>query len=641
MELLEAALSYAKRGWPVFPTNAIKEPLVEGGVTAATTDPAKIKAWWARYPRANVAVDVGGAGMMVIDLDPGHDLKELEKNVGPLPKTLLQASTPRGGRHLFFALAPGELVANSASKLANAVDVRSFHGYVLVAPSRTADGAYTWEGEGKPAYRTDEMVRLANIAKEKSKDRDNWLIEADLPENVAGAVNWLKTQAKVAVQGQGGDNMAYATAAHMKSFGISQELAFDLIWEHWNPRCQPPWSADQVEHLETKVINGYSYNTSPPGNVTPAYHVARNQALFKPIARTVSTGCEITSGRFRFVDRAGMGAIRAPEWLIKDFLPSGAYGILFGASGTFKSFIALDVGMSVATGVSFPWQGCWPEVNASGKVLITLGEGRPEFAKRINAWEQTHWNSRKVDNLVLGDPVPLVSEEWQPFIDGALALSPDGYKLVVLDTVGRSMQGLNENAQENASNFTRLVEAIQKNLGAAVLAVHHTGHEAGERARGSSVFGADADTIVRAQRNGKDMVVTLTMTKQKDAPEWDKPKLIRLSEVKLDMKATSLVAMKPADNERPTPTAKTEDAPADQTVLKTLDSAVLAVLASNKLRAWTSLEIAEAVAMRPEIGISSKTLRNRHLVVLREDSTSRANGCYDALTKRWKFRDKA
>ncbi len=45
-----------------------------------------------------------------------------------------------------------------------------------------------------------------------------------------------------------------------------------------------------------------------------------------------------------------MRHIRPPEWLVRDFLPQGAYAILFGAPGTFKTFIALDIALSVACG---------------------------------------------------------------------------------------------------------------------------------------------------------------------------------------------------------------------------------------------------------------------------------------------------
>lgn len=639
--LLEAALAYAtERGWALFPCRSDKTPYTNNGVLDASSNPEQIRKWWATWPKANIGLDVGSAGLMVLDLDPGADRASLGDAVGGLPDTPLRARTPRGGEHLFYALAEGERVAPSASKVAPHVDIRSFHSYVLLAPSRTADGHYTWEGEGNPAYRTDEMVRVSNVAKEKSRDRDNWIIEPDLPENISSAVEWLKKDAKIAIEGRGGDHIAYATAAHMKSYGISQELAFDLMWEHWNPRCVPPWSAEDVDHLETKVRNGYSYNTSPPGNITPAYRVARGKSLFKPVLADLDDGRELTAGRFRFVDRDGMESIRAPEWLIPGFLPLGAYGLLVGASGTFKTFLALDIALSIATGVNWPWEGNWPTIGSSGPVLFCVGEGRPEFRKRVMAWEKRWWGGKKAPGLVLADPVPLIGEDLDPFLDGALAMSDKGFKLVVVDTVGRAMQGANENAQEHASNFTKMVEKIQRELGATVLAIHHTGHEA-HRARGSSVFQADADTVLLTDRGDGSLAVELSMSKQKDAAQWDQPKLIDLEVVSLtlDGKATDSLVAAPSKGK---PESKRSDARrseiATAATLLVLDTAVSAVLSTNPSKAWSTKELAQAVAMREEIEVSSKTLENRQLTELRENKTTRANGLYDVATKRWRWR---
>ena len=118
-----AALAYAKRGWPIFPCKADKSPWTQNGVYDATTNIEQIEKWWEERPTANIGLNVGEADMMVLDLDPGHDMKELESNVGELPSTQLVAETPRGGKHLFFAISDGERVSASASKLAPHVDV--------------------------------------------------------------------------------------------------------------------------------------------------------------------------------------------------------------------------------------------------------------------------------------------------------------------------------------------------------------------------------------------------------------------------------------------------------------------------------------------------------------------------------------
>jgi len=416
---------------------------------------------------------------------------------------------------------------------------------VLLAPSETKDGVYTWESEGKPAYRTDELVRVASSARDKHEDHDTWIIEPDLDDNRALATAWLTNEAKVAVKGDGGNHLTYSTAAMMKSYGLSEGTAFELLWEFWCPRCIPAWDESSVDELTRTVENAYAYNTSPPGNITPAYTVAAKAKLFDAIPTQTSADGrpnEWTAGRFRAVNREGMRSIQPPDWLIEDLLPADAYAILFGASGTFKTFLALDIAMSVVCGIVIGEEANWPVAKRTGNVLFAAGEGRPNIHKRIKAWEQTHAEGIETDGLVLIDPVPLVSEGVEPFVEAALAASPHGYALTVIDTVGRSMQGVNENAQENASAFTGLVQELQHRLGGAVLGLHHTCHGAGERARGSSVFGADADTMLRLDRVGKSYTVALHMTKQKDGVEWSNPRYVKLSEVSMAEDEQTLVA---------------------------------------------------------------------------------------------------
>jgi len=347
-------------------------------------------------------------------------------------------------------------------------------------------------------------------------------------------------------------------------------------------------------------------------------------------------GRQITAGRFRFVDGNGLSSIRPPEWLIEDFLPQGSYAILFGAPGTFKTFIALDIALSVAVGIGMGDQANWNDVITTGPVLFVAGEGRFSLVNRVRAWTKTHFFGQMTGNFILADPVPLVTEDLQPFIDSARTHSPTGeYKLVVLDTVGRAMQGANENSQEHASAFTNMVEYIQKELNTTVLALHHTGHNATNRARGSSVFGADADTIIRADRHDKDYLVSLTMTKQKDAAEWHKKRFIKLNEVSLDLETKSLVAVKPGDDECPKgnkfhPTdGEKEDAMND------LNEVVTSILKSDKSKNWSQAKLAEAVANDERIEIGVSQLRQNHLTILREDNSQPACQYYDGRIRKW------
>ena len=634
--ILEAALAYARRGWPIFSVRADKRPYPgTRGVLEATTDSRQIEAWWRRWPEANVALDVGGAGMMVLDLDPGHSIEELERNVGKIPNTSLQSRTPRAGAHLFFALTAGELVSPSSSKMAAHVDVRSFHSYVLLPPSETADGGYTWEADGTPAYRTDEMVRAANTARDKDPERDKWIIEADLQANIRTASTWLVHEAKPAIEGQGGDHCAYATAAYLKSLGISEARAFELMQEHWNPRCTPPWEVGDLDHLQTKVENAYRYNTSPPGNLTPAYRTAKAKLVFEPRHVDLPDGDETRVGHFRFVNRAGMDHIQPPEWIVRDFLADESYALLYGRWGSFKTFVALDVALSVACG--FPSDPTW-EVVRPGPVLFAIGEGRSAFARRVRGWEMLHFGGAKVENFVLADPVPTTTvpeEALGAFIEEALRRHPDGYRFTFIDTLGRAMEGADENSQRDASAMTALAHRLRHNLGGSVLAIHHSGKDEARGARGSSVLGADADTIVRSARRGKDHLVALHMTKQKDAPEWDEPKLVRLYPVSAELGGGTLAAGPPQGEDRKS-TKEAKDRERDASVLEVLDREVRAILEANPLRCWTQRDLAEALAMRDAVDVDSKTLSGHYLVRLRENKKPAyyARGAYDPARNR-------
>lgn len=164
---LQAALTYAARGWPVFPCHSMqpktgactcgaascssraKHPATRQGFKDATTDLARVREIWARLPAANVGVVTGRAsGLVVLDVDPDHgglsSLRSLIVEHGRLPDTMT-VGTGSDGLHFYFAH-PGNEIRNSAgSKLGPGLDVRGDGGYVIAPPSGHASGRdYRW-----------------------------------------------------------------------------------------------------------------------------------------------------------------------------------------------------------------------------------------------------------------------------------------------------------------------------------------------------------------------------------------------------------------------------------------------------------------------------------------------------------------
>lgn len=161
----EAALGYARRGWPVFPLyqpgengqcscgnpkcpSPAKHPRVRHGVLEATTSEARIQQWWTQWREANIAIATGRkSGIIVLDVDPRHggdkSLAELEAKYGAFTKTL-ECSTGGGGRHLYFA-APELPLKNKVGVLPG-LDLRADGGYVVAPPStHISGGLYRWK----------------------------------------------------------------------------------------------------------------------------------------------------------------------------------------------------------------------------------------------------------------------------------------------------------------------------------------------------------------------------------------------------------------------------------------------------------------------------------------------------------------
>lgn len=134
---LDAAISYAVRGWPVFPVTARKIPLTEHGKDDATLDLATIQAWWKRWPDALASIETGApSGIVALDADirdAGSGLDALEELGVAIHPSTPTAHTPSGGLHLLFAH-PGFEIRSSTSKIGRFLDVRGDGGSLILPP---------------------------------------------------------------------------------------------------------------------------------------------------------------------------------------------------------------------------------------------------------------------------------------------------------------------------------------------------------------------------------------------------------------------------------------------------------------------------------------------------------------------------
>jgi Bifunctional DNA primase/polymerase, N-terminal len=142
MSVLDFALLYGGKGWPVSPWTVDKHPLTEHAINDATTDPDQIREWWRKWPQALAAIATGErSGVVAVDIDNEPDgflsLELLGVHVQPCTPT---AHTPSSGYHMVFRW-PGYYVKTVAGRLAPGIDIRGDGGSLLLppGPGRTWD----------------------------------------------------------------------------------------------------------------------------------------------------------------------------------------------------------------------------------------------------------------------------------------------------------------------------------------------------------------------------------------------------------------------------------------------------------------------------------------------------------------------
>lgn len=528
-ELFSTACRLAEAGYHVFPCEpGGKRPLVKGGFRAATLDLDQIKAWWDEWPHANPAIATGASDITVVDLDV---CKETGECIGEDTWAILQIEediaepdmvvrTPRGGLHYYYSGNAG--VPATSRRLGAGVDTRAETGYVLAPGCRTSDGVYELAGDLLAPFElepTPEAIprRIAGARSGLVGEHDDptqWLAEVDLDCNVRKACAWLETEARAgrtSVEGQGGSDLLYRTAAMLRDFALSPETAVQLIQESgWNEACSPPWSPDEIER---HVSNAYKYARRPAGSKATSREslitMANKAREYRTDGNNV-VAMECKRKRFRSLDDDEIDEMEDPAWLVEGVIPEASVCVAYGASGSYKSFIALDLACALAAGI--PWQG--HSIDGPKRVLYVAGEGAAGLKKRRKGWKQ-HRGIRKLPSFRLIPAMPrlLDPDDLVELIEEGDEVQPD---CLIIDTVAHAMAGGDENAAKDTSTFMAHVQRLAERWGCTVILVHHTGKDESKGMRGSTAIYAACDTVLHISKDDG-LSCEVAMTKQKDA----------------------------------------------------------------------------------------------------------------------------
>jgi hypothetical protein len=227
-------------------------------------------------------------------------------------------------------------------------------------------------------------------------------------------------------------------------------------------------------------------------------------------------GSANTSAKSRFeVIPAGEFVKRpAPAWLVKNLIPVADLIVLYGESGSGKSFVMIDIAMAVARGV--PWRGL---KTRAGRVVYIAAEGGGGFRNRLLAYAQQHGIADLNEipfGVIHAAPNFLEKADVSEVADAIKAGGP--VAMIVTDTFAQVTAGANENSGEDMGKALRNARLISDACGAPMVLVHHSGKDASKGARGWSGIRAAADAELEVTKDGE-MRGTLHTTKQKDGDD--------------------------------------------------------------------------------------------------------------------------
>lgn len=513
IKALRHALDFASRGLRVFPLRPYaKTPAISEWQHAATTDTDVIRAWWAANPEYNFGVCM--TDWVGFDIDLKHIGEEALDNYRKAGGTFdtLSVITPTGGYHCYFR-GPDSLTMAGVKP---GVDIRSHHGY-LVGPGSILDPVLG----GDPKYVAGEYsiindtdiadcpTRLLRVLREPHHRKvdiesgaraDAAWGESEVSLNLAK--DWLANEAEPSIQGHEGNNNAFKVACQvMVDYALSADTTIELMMEHWNDRCSPPWDKNE---LTLVVNNAAKYANGRTGFRTPS-HMFGSVNVIAPTVREEPVAEEVVQSAPSWIDEEFGNApfledIPDRPWLVDRLYMRGQVTVFGGEGSAGKSAISLTMAAHFAVGKDFgPYRLREPgvalrsaiynaedDVNEQGRrlhgVCIKYGLDFTEVRKNIKFLDPVNTGGSIIFAAI--DPQTKEFSANTTLIESFCGfIEKHKVDLLMFDPLV-NLHLCNENDSREMFQLMELFISIARRMDIAIVLAHHNAKGANQKSKG-------------------------------------------------------------------------------------------------------------------------------------------------------------
>ena len=199
------------------------------------------------------------------------------------------------------------------------------------------------------------------------------------------------------------------------------------------------------------------------------------------------------------------------RWLVEQLWGASSVGVIGGAPKCSKTWLGLDLALSVATGTACLGKYAVPQ---PGPVLVYLAEDAMSVVRERVASMARHrgLDLQQVEIHVITAPTLRLDRDRNrgQLLETAKRLRP---RLLLLDPLVR-LHGIDENHAGEVAELLAYIRSLQRQLDLSVMLVHHTrknaaaGVAAGQALRGSSDLHAFGDSNLYLRRTRERLLLS-------------------------------------------------------------------------------------------------------------------------------------
>lgn len=340
--MLEIVNQYVDSGWSILPVKPEeKRPFMTNWLQYNTNRASRaiVENWFRSLSGAGVGVVTGKiSNMVVLDVESYCKIP-IEDLLKKYP-THMVSRTGSGGYHLFYQYPSNVSKVSNRVGIFEGADLRADGGFIVLPPTIHPSGnRYTWIERGPLGAFPKELLELQS--KPRSSNSEGWITET-----LRGVT-------------EGGRNDACARlAGYFFKKGMNADIVEALLMD-WNERNNPPLPVGEVR----STIKSIERSHAVVGNQFT--QVEFNNDL------TEKEKAESTFDVMKMVDYVKGYGGDGVQWLVTDWLPDASITFLVSPPESYKTWILLDLAVSVSVGVPFLGQF---QVNSSGPTLIIQQE---------------------------------------------------------------------------------------------------------------------------------------------------------------------------------------------------------------------------------------------------------------------------